>query len=203
MLDNFINHFHITNSEENVLGNDINTDHSEILRPLIQIYGGKTLNNGLYRIHTFKSSLFWSSVIAEYFTKYTNKIHPFGFDWMGRQFCINAENQKKLLMFDPATGENFVLEQDLLALHDDDFVKETDDMLGIDLFNRLLEYYDLNEISYEECLGYKVPLFLNGKDSIENYEKWNLEVYWHFQHTLYEETKRYPNGTIIKSVNVK
>ena len=35
-----------------------------------------------------------------------------------------------------------------------------------------------NKPSYKNCVGYKVPLFLGGKDAISNYEETDMEVYW-------------------------
>ena len=103
-------------------------------------------------------------------------------------------------MLDPATGEDFELEQDIDRLHDDDFVDDTDDMLAIELFKKVMKYHNLKEIGYNECLGYKVPLFLGGKDSIENYELSDIEVYWGIVSQLFKKVQDLPDGTNIKSI---
>lgn len=34
------------------------------------------------------------------------------------------------------------------------------------------------KILHNQCVGYKVPLFLNGQDDIDNRELSDMEVYW-------------------------
>lgn len=34
------------------------------------------------------------------------------------------------------------------------------------------------DIPHDKCVGYKVPLFLNGEDNISNLELSDIEVYW-------------------------
>ncbi len=129
----------------------------------------------------------WSLIVAEYFSKYQLKVYPFGFDWMGRQFCISVNNSNLLFMLYPGTGVESELHQDLAQLHNDDFVNDKDDMLASKLFNNALKKCNLKTINYTECIGYKVPLFLGGNDDLDNYEKVNLEVYWHVQNKLYKK----------------
>lgn len=33
-------------------------------------------------------------------------------------------------------------------------------------------------LKYNECAGYKIPLFLNGDDIVDNLEVSDMEVYW-------------------------
>ncbi len=90
-------------------------------------------------------------------------------------------------MFDPATAEVFELEQDLNLLHDDDLVNVADDMLANKLFEKVLKFYKIENITFKECIGYKVPLFLGGKDNMENYDRIDLEVYWQMQNQLHKK----------------
>lgn len=203
MIDTFSHKFNIT-SKSNIIekGKDFYKDLPVELFNLLDSFGGSTFNNGLYRIHSFASSVQWALIIAEYFNQYQHKIYPFGFDWMGRQFCLSTSNDI-LFMFDPATGGVFELRQTLTLLHDEDFVNDTDDMLSINLFNKALAFYKLSSIGYNECLSYKVPLFLGGKDSIENYELQDVEVYWHIESQLYKKVKGLPEGVKIGNINIE
>lgn len=195
MIKAFLNFFNLTSRKETTgEGNEFYKDLPLELFEILEKYGGATFNNGLYRIHSFKSSVKWALITAEYFSQYQNKIYPFGFDWMGRQFCLSTSNDI-LFMFDPGTGESFELKQTLTLLHNEDFVNDTDDMLSINLFNKVLTFYNITGIEYDECLGYKVPLFLGGKDDIENYELQNMEVYWHIENQLHNKIKDLPEGT--------
>jgi hypothetical protein len=51
-----------------------------------------------------------------------------------------------------------------------------------------------------DCVGYKVPLFLSGKDTLENLEVIDLEVYWSLSGQLREGTRNLPPGTSIGQV---
>ncbi len=33
-------------------------------------------------------------------------------------------------------------------------------------------------VSFDQCAGYRIPLFLGGKDEVENLEVIDLDVYW-------------------------
>ena len=33
-------------------------------------------------------------------------------------------------------------------------------------------------LKHSECVGYKVPIYLNGKDEVSNLEVSDMEVYW-------------------------
>jgi len=58
----------------------------------------------------------------------------------------------------------------------------------------------ISEVRYGECIGHKVPLFLNGSDTIDNYEVTDMEVYWELQCQVYSQIKNLPPGTKINSI---
>lgn len=202
ILRNFLSKFNETEQHSVEEDKSFYKDLPSELYELLKLEGGATFDNGLYRVHTFTSSLKWSLLIAEFFNDYSNKIYPFGFDWMGRQFCLRSSGDM-LLMFDPATGEAFELEQTISLLHNEDFANDKDGMLSSVLFTNLLHKNGLANIKYNECLGYKVPLFLGGKDEPNNYEVQDLEVYWHIQNQLYKKVKDLPEGTKIGNINLQ
>jgi hypothetical protein len=203
MIKIFLDRFNITSKRSIVEeGNDFYKNLPVELFKVLDLFGGATFNNGLYRLHSFESSARWALIVADYFNQYRHKIYPFGFDWMGRQFCLSTSNDI-IFMFDPATGESFELRHTLAILHNEDFVNDADDMLSISLFNKALSFYKINSIGYNECLGYKVPLFLGGKDDIENYELQDIEVYWHIENQLYNKVKHMPEGTKIRNIKIE
>jgi hypothetical protein len=53
----------------------------------------------------------------------------------------------------------------------------------------------------DQCVGYKIPLFLNGTDSIENLEAIDIDVYWTLSAELLASTQNLPPGTPITRVN--
>lgn len=200
MFQKFAQKFVLTGTELIQEDKELYKDIPQALYTLLNLHGGKSFNNGLYRVHSFNSSVHWSLIIGEFFPKYQSKVYPFGFDWMGRQFCMSTSNESLLFMLDPATGEDFELQQELNLLHDDDFVNTPEDILASDLFSEVLQHCKLKFIKYNECIGYKIPLFLGGEDSVGNYQKSDLEVYWEIQNQLYKKAQNLPEGTKIKSI---
>lgn len=201
MIEAFLNKFSITTKGEEV-ENEVYKDLPPDLFQLIQAFGGSTFNNGLYRLHSFQSSIKWAEIIGEYFPQYKGEIYPFGFDWKGRQFCMGVDNEF-LFLFDPASAEDFELDQSLALLHNEDFVDYTDDLLASNTFNELLSLNDLKSIDHTQCLGYRTPLFLGGADEVNNYEVQDMEVYWHIAGQIYHKIKDLPDGTNIGNITIE
>lgn len=53
-----------------------------------------------------------------------------------------------------------------------------------------------------DCVGYRVPLFLGGKDTVENLEVIDLEVYWSVCGQLRQGTRTLPAGASIREVSI-
>jgi len=161
-----------------------------------------TFRGGLYRTHAIISSIHWAIIIENYFPAYLGKIIPFGYDWMGRQFCNYKGDPNLILMFDPATVEGYELEQNIIDFHNVDLVEDRESMLSDLLFDQVKRSLKIQKIPYQECVGYRVPLFLNGKDAVSNQELIDTEVYWETQCQLYNQIKNLPDGTKIGSVKI-
>ncbi|MEO7213444.1 hypothetical protein [Mucilaginibacter sp.] len=203
MLKKFENKFGIVSKSK--VSNDLQPYKSSFPEPVfevINLYGGITISNGLYRIHTFESSLTWAKNIEDYFIAYRDLIVPFGFDWMGRQFCMNKQNTQQLYMFDPSSGEDFELGQNVLLFHENDLVDDTDAMLSDDLFLEALKWAEVPGLNYDECLTPKNSLLLGGEDILEEYEVSDLDVHWHIHDQIYNQIKDLPPGTKINSIKI-
>ncbi|MES2265386.1 MAG: hypothetical protein V4520_01415 [Bacteroidota bacterium] len=204
MLNRFENKFAITPKNNcDINFQEKENEFTQQLFEVINLYGGITINNGLYRIHTFENSLIWTKNIEDYFTDYKGLILPFGFDWMGRQFCIGKQNAQQLFMFDPSSGEDFELEQSIILFHEKDLVDDTDAMLSGDLFLEALKWSKVSGLKYEKCLTPKNSLLLGGEDVLEEYEVADLGVYWHIQGQIYNQIKDLPPGTKINSIKLE
>src|SRR5438045_7272277 len=118
MLEIFSNEFQITSRNTSDEERDFYKNLPLELFRILDLFGGNTFNNGLYRVHSFKSSLKWASIIADSFSAYRHKIYPFGFDWMGRQFCTNTSSDA-IFMFDPATFEDLKSEEGIISFHNE------------------------------------------------------------------------------------
>jgi hypothetical protein len=163
--------------------------------------GGRSFENGLYRTHTASSSLSWNVLVTTFFPQYGSDLILFGFDWMGRQFGIDLTRTVTIVMFDPSTAESFRVESGIAAFHNIDLLREEDDLLSKSNCLEIKEKLGIDELGFAECIGYKRPLFIGGEDSIDNYQKQNLEVYWEFNCQIYLQIKGLPPGTKINSIN--
>jgi hypothetical protein len=57
-------------------------------------------------------------------------------------------------------------------------------------------------LAHGACVGYKVPLFLGGQDTVDNLEVIDLEVYWSVCGQLRQGTKRLPSGGSIRQISI-
>lgn len=172
------------------------------LHELIRKFGGKCFFNGGYRVHTFQTSVKWNFIISEYFKNYSQKIYPFSFDWMGRQFCLSILNDSNIYMFDPSTGEDFILNQSIAQFHNSELIENTEDYLNISMLKKIEISSNISTPSFNECFGLKIPFFLGGVDTLENYEKIDSEVYWHITSQLYKKSLEFPDGTSIGNISI-
>lgn len=174
---------------------------TSFLNDLFTEFGGNTYEGGIFRVHNFGSSFFWTHTIKNYFKDQNSiEFNCFGFDWMGRQYGIDATNAL-ILMFDPATGEKFELEQSINGFFNIDLVEYKSDTLASDTFYHLEGLHN-NNLPFSKCLGFKKPLFLGGEDSLENYELVDMEVFWELSYQLYCKAKGLPVGTIIEKIDI-
>ncbi len=157
--------------------------------------GGKSYDHGLYSIHTFKDSLKWTALLSGYFKKYENAVLSFGYDWMGRQYCVPTKTNECVFMFDPATQEDYYVEENLFDFHNDILLNSKTESLSSDTFEQVLDYLKIYSIEYSKFIGFKTSLFLGGKVDLPNYEVIDMEVYWDFEHQIFQQTSKVPRGT--------
>ncbi|PYD80455.1 hypothetical protein CFR77_03430 [Komagataeibacter sucrofermentans] len=102
----------------------------------------------------------------------------FGYDWLGRAFAAeNPEKGNHILMFESGTGEVFNIEGDIISFHNDELVRYGDVSLAEGFFSEWQKETGLS-VKYNKCASYKIPLFLNGKDEIDNLYVEDIDVSW-------------------------
>jgi hypothetical protein len=170
-------------------------------------YSGITFNAGLYRIHTVDSAKKWNSIVGEAYPKFKNQIMCFSYDWLGRQFVLdkkrrNEDGQPLVLMMEIGTGEALEIPATFLSFHNEELVDYTDAALAEKFYYEWLNSAGRN-LAPNECVGYKTPLFLGGKDTISNLEIIDIEVYWGICGQLLNKVKSLPPGTTVKDITIK
>lgn len=174
-------------------------------RECIKELGGKTFNNGLYRVYRGDQIQQATDSMRKAFPEMKDRIICFGFDWLGRNFAIDLnrkENDNPLvLLLEPGAGEAMQIPVSIIDFHNDELVNHTNDALAVNFFNEWRSQTNL-AIGYYQCVGYKVPLFLGGDDTVDNLELLDMDVYIDICGQLRNKTKELPNGMTISDITI-
>lgn len=146
-------------------------------------FAGASFGGGLYRVHDDQTGPLAHSLVAGAFPELAQRVCPFGYDWLGRQFAVDSGRveggQPQVLMLEPGTGEALEIPAAFAAFHDEELVKHSDAALASEFFRAWSEVNpDALPLLRSQCVGYKVPLFLGGNDTVENLEVSDNDVYW-------------------------
>ncbi len=136
-------------------------------------FQGTVFGKGEYRIHKLSDIQKWNKLVSDLFP-HTNGFECFGSDWLGRQFALY---ENKLKMFDVETNQVYSMDYSFVDFHNQCIVENVNDCFTMDYYNLWLNEYNL-KLAGNQCVGYKVPLILNGIDSLENFEVKDMETYW-------------------------
>jgi hypothetical protein len=120
--------------------------------------------------------------MTQWFPRFAARACPFGYDWLGRQFAVDAgrieAGEPLVLLVEPGTGEVLEVPFTFAAFHEQ--LRELKEpALAASFFDawaRVNE--DAAPLSRTKCADHRVPLFLGGKDTAENLEVCDFDVYW-------------------------
>ncbi|HET9655067.1 MAG TPA: T6SS immunity protein Tdi1 domain-containing protein [Kineosporiaceae bacterium] len=170
-------------------------------------FGGCTFGRGLYRVHTERSAQAATQLVINAFPEYRGRVSCFGFDWLGRQFALDSgrgtPDDPEVLMFEPGTGESLEASVPFSRFHDEELVDYTDDILAARFFSEWMSASGGSEIGFDQCVGYRTPLFLGGDDVVANLEVSDIDVYWTIMGQLRLQVMSLPPGTQISGVRLE
>jgi len=92
-------------------------------------------------------------------------------------------------MLEPGTGEALEIPCNLLTFHDDELIHHAEEALAAGFYAQWLDEGGAMP-RYDQCVGYKRPLYLGGNDGVENVELSDLDVHWSLSGQLIEKTLR-------------
>jgi hypothetical protein len=154
---------------------------AEGVRSAVGDLAGTTLANGLYRLHTASSAAMADLMVLEAFPEFAGRVECFGFDWLGRQFSLDrtrgVSGDPDVLLFDVGAGEALEIPVAFSRLHDEELVDYSDAALASHFFAEWFQSHP-EPIAFDACVGYRVPLFMGGGDTLPNLEISDLDVYW-------------------------
>ncbi|MDQ0710504.1 hypothetical protein QFZ52_003156 [Arthrobacter woluwensis] len=168
-------------------------------------FAGATFDGGLYRVHDDISGPQAMELIGDAFPECTHRVVPFGYDWLGNQFAVDygriVEGQPQVLLFVVGTGEALRIPVSFTAFHEEEVVDDSEAALASEFFYTWsAPNTDTLPLRRDQCLGYRIPLFLGGQDEERNLEITDLEVYWSHTGQLRVSTLDLPPGTSIQGV---
>jgi hypothetical protein len=176
------------------------------LGELIARFGGASFNGGLYRIVRASNMSAWKARISLAFPEFAKGTTVFGYDWLGRAFAIEGgrleQGRPGVVMFEPGTGEALEVPANVQTFHDVELIQHSDAALASHAHKEWLARGGAVP-AYAECIGYKAPLFLNGKDEFENMELSDLDVYWRLMGQLIVKTRNLRPGTRVGPVTIE
>ena len=173
---------------------------------LIAAYGGCGFERGLYRLHSAETGPTGQSAAAEAFPHFAGDAVVFAYDWLGRQFALlsNLETTSRVVMLDHATGQSFDIAGDLTAFHNVELVDHPNEALAAQMFTQWCNAQPPGTLLQPgQCVGFAVPLFLGGQDTVENLKLTDLSVDWEFSIQLRRQMAASPDGTKIRNVTIE
>lgn len=88
---------------------------------LFEAFSGASFNGGVYRILRTDEITSWEERITAAFPDFRNRFIPFGYDWLGRFFCLDVERDPQqeplVLLFSNFTDEVLEIPANLFDFH--------------------------------------------------------------------------------------
>ncbi|MFI2362996.1 T6SS immunity protein Tdi1 domain-containing protein [Promicromonospora sp. NPDC019610] len=171
----------------------------------VREFAGISFAGGLYRVHNSASGARALDFVGGAFPEFRNRAFPFGFDWLGRQFALDfsrtSDGQPLVVLLEPGTGEALEIPVTFLTFHEEELIDFADAALARNFFQEWIAMQpDVEPLSHDKCVGYRVPLFLGGKDVVENLEVSDIDVYWSICGQLRNGTRNLPPGTSVNEI---
>jgi hypothetical protein len=161
-------------------------------------YSGCSFNQGVYRIIRSEDVKSWTALVADAFPSFRGRILCFGFDWMGDVFALDAsrrvDGEPMVLLMEPGTGEALEIPRCFVDFHDVELVEDSDAALNATNYIRWLDQ-GYSPPTYGQCVGYKTPLFLGGKDDFNNMHATDMRLYWEATGQILNQVRELPPDT--------
>jgi T6SS immunity protein Tdi1, C-terminal len=166
---------------------------------------GKTFNHGIYRVYRADEIEARTDSILRLFTPLKGRICAFAADWLGRQFVIDFTEQvggkPTIVCLEPGVPDSFCTDLPVLAFHNEALVDKADAALAMS-FHRQWRKQHSEDLSPTQCVGYRIPLFLGGKDDVDNLEVIDMSLYVELCAQLWHKTKHLPDGMSIGEISI-
>jgi hypothetical protein len=195
-------------SVEKLLGGQPVTGYSEFLRLAVH----SSFEGGLIRFllpgqSSLPSLSSWNSAAgwASHWSRYKKRLIVFAYDWLGRQIAFDHKrtisDELLIAILEPGTGELLEVPTTFKEFMAEELVEYHEAALASSFYQK----WRARGGSIPEpgqCIGYKIPLFLGGPDTLNNLELIDMEVYVTICGALFEQTLSLRPGQKISDVSI-
>jgi hypothetical protein len=200
MINNFLSKFDVDSSRTPPLIPKTIKGVAEFL----ELMAGYSWSSGIYRTLSINQQEEWKGIVGEVFDGYGRRVIPFGYDWLGRLFCLDLvrieNNQPLIILLDPSLIKAYEVPYGLVDFYNNVLTNNYEEVLESKLFHKVKT---INSVLLEtDCYGLVSPEFLGGEFVIENLEIIDIKLYWQLIAQVSSAVNKYPKGTRIKSVRI-
>lgn len=143
---------------------------------LRRLAGDRVLGGGLYRVLSDERAEAIEREVSRAFPDFRGLVDCFASDWMGNVFGERRDS-RLIVMFEPGTAEVLGMGVPFAQFHESVIVEDADAALAEPAFRQWTAAG--NSVPTPDlCAGYRKPLFMGGKDEIDNLELIDMDVYW-------------------------
>jgi Domain of unknown function (DUF1851) len=161
--------------------------------------------DGAYRLHKSADIEHFTQLAHAAFPDLSKRVECFGADWLGRQFAHDhgrlRGKEPLVLMLEPGTGEALEIPADYSEFHAHELIEQAEAVAATSFFGQWRSAGGAPP-SYDQCVGYRIPLFLGGQDDISNLEIIDFDVYWTMVAQLLTKARQMPVGTTLHHVEL-
>lgn len=134
-----------------------------------------------------------------------SRLLPFASTWHGDLFCFDtglAQNRHfTICMLEPGAGRLLKIARTLEQFIGETLIREPEPAL-VPQFYQQWKLAGGSRPTLAQCVGYRIPLFLSGADTVENLELINQEVYVSLCGQIFSGIASLPPGTPISKFTI-
>lgn len=152
-------------------------------------------------LYTWNSSNGW----IDSWKGYQKRLFVFAYDWLGRQISFDRERiisgEPMIAILEPGTGELLEVPVNFMEFIEKELIEYPDAALASDFYKIWLS--GGGDIpTPEKCIGYKIPLFLGGTDTVDNLEIVDINIYVQICGYLFHEVLALKPGQKISEISL-
>ena len=149
----------------------------DIYLDFIMNYSKESFGSGLFRVVDSNNLEYFKGLVQSCFSELSDDIRVIGFDWLGRIFVSSDTSDSKIYMCDAGSHEILEIPLGIKEFLNNEIPAYPDELFALDFYKEYISQGGTSP-SYDQCIGYKVPLFLGGLDDLSNIEQIDFDVFW-------------------------